>query len=98
MKDLFGRVRSIVGVCIRQLRKNMMLLFIVGVVLGGVVKVGVSEFVTMGYGDYLTEKQNGFDFVKMKQDVEKRQQEKQQDMNVQEIQEGAFHSSNSFRA
>ncbi len=78
MSDMFARVKAGIGSFIRQLRSNMFLLFIVAVIVGGLFKLGVSQFITIGYNDYLTEKNVGFDFAQMKQDVDKKNQEAQQ--------------------
>lgn len=83
MRDMFMRIKEGASVFIRQLRSNMFLLFITAIIIGGLFKLGVSQFTTIGYNDYLAEKNVGFDFVQMKQSVEKRNQETQQ-QGVQE--------------
>lgn len=83
MKDIFMRIRRGIQGRILTLKKNLILLFIVAIILGGILKVGASRFIVIGYNDYLIERHNGFDFVKMKQEVTKRNQEAQQKQEEQ---------------
>lgn len=89
MKDLFERAKK--GVCfvVGRLRENMVLLFVVALVFGGAVKAVASQYVTVGYNDYLTEKQVGFDFVQMQKDVEVRKEEEAKKQAEQSSQGGA---------
>lgn len=75
MKEWFAKIGVSAGGVVRLIRGNMLLLFLTAFVVGGLVKVGFSEFVTMGYNDYLVERHQDLNFEKMKEDVTKRNAE-----------------------
>lgn len=88
MNEMFVRVKRWICAAIGQLRANMGLLFFVACIMGAVIKVGVSPFITMGYNDYLTDRHNGVDFVLIRQEIEKKNQEAMQQQAVLEEKTG----------
>lgn len=63
---------------VEYLRTNLLVLFLVAFVLGGAVKVLASQFVTIGYGDYLVEQHGGVDFAVVEEKAKKQKEEEAQ--------------------
>lgn len=73
MRQILAKGRERVRAWVRYVWGTLCVLFLSAFLVGGVVKFVASEYVTMGYNDYLAEHHENIDFTKL-QDAAKEKQ------------------------